>query len=349
MLRLLTPDGQLNTSAAEALDLKEKDFIELFRLMLLTRRADVESTALQRQGELAVYPPLLGQEAAQIGSAYALKEEDFVFPSYRELGVALVRGIDLVDYLHFYRGTWHGGHYDPIKQRFGMIAVPIATQLPHAVGYAMGAKLDGDSLVTVAYFGDGATSQGDFHEACNFAAVFGAGVVFFCENNQWAISVPFAKQSSAPIYKKASAYGFEGVQVDGNDVLACYLATRRAAEHARAGNGPTLIEAVTYRMGPHSTADDAGRYQPKEEIEKWRALDPIDRYRKYLTEAGILDDALNSSIEQECDDLAAHIRKGIVGAPPPPQDDLFRWVFAEMTPHLERQKKELMEEADSHE
>lgn len=319
---------------------------ELLRLMILVRRADIESTALQRQGELAVYPPLIGQEAAQVGSAFALGPGDFIFPSYRELGAALVRGVDLVDYLHFFRGTWHGGGHDPRTTKFGMVSVPVATQILHAVGYALGAKLDRKAIVTLVYFGDGATSQGDFNEGCNFAAVHRAPVVFFCQNNQWAISMPVRKQTSVQIWKKAEAFGFPGVQVDGNDVLATYQVTLEAAERARSEGIPTLIEAVTYRLGPHSTADDAGRYQPTEEIESWKKLDPIERYRNFLRARGLLDDEAERQYQEEAGRLAAHIREGIAGAPSPPPENLFKWVFAEPTPHLLRQQRELLQEAE---
>lgn len=313
--------------------------------MVLARRADLEATALQRQGELAVYPPLLGQEASQVGSAYAMEAEDFAFPSYRELGVALVRGVDLVDYLHFYRATWHGGAYDAREFGFGMVCVPVASQVIHAVGYALGAKLDGKRLVAVPYFGDGATTQGDFHEGCNFAAVLEVPVVFFCQNNQWAISVPLSQQTVAPIYKKAEAYGFPGVRVDGNDVLAVYQVMKEAVDRARTEGAPTLIEAVTYRVEAHSTADDAGRYRSKGEAEFWRKFDPIDRFRKFLVSEKLLDDEIEERYSKEADTLAEHIREGIVGAPPPPLEDLFKWVFSEPTPHLLEQQRELMEEA----
>lgn len=345
--RLIDPSGTLDREAARDLDLKEEEFLDLYRLMALVRRADLESTALQRQGELAVYPPLIGQEAAQVGSAFALEASDFVFPSYRELGAAVVRGIDLVDYLHFYRGTWHGGTFDPLESRFGMVSVPIASQIPHAVGYALGCKLDGKKIVTMTYFGDGATSQGDFHEACNFASVFQVPVVLFCQNNQWAISVPVGSQTAGEISDKAAGYAMDGFKVDGNDVLATYLVTKRAVEQARSESVPCLIEAVTYRMGPHSTADDAGRYQPKEEIEHWRKLDPIDRYRRFLQAEGLLDESKEDSISQEADQLAANIREGIVGAAAPDADDLFRWVFSEKTPHLLRQETEMKNEFDA--
>lgn len=345
-LQILGPDGKLNEGSISDLDLKPDDLVELYRSMVLVRRADLEATALQRQGELAVYPPLLGQEAAQVGSAYALGPTDFVFPSYRELGVAVVRGIDLVDYLHFYRGTWHGGRYDPLKSRFGMVAVPIASQIPHAVGYALGAKLDGEPIVTMVYFGDGATSQGDFHEGCNFASVYDAPVVLFCQNNQWAISVPVEAQTVAPIYEKAKGFGFNGVRVDGNDVLAVHRATKEAVDLARTSSRPTLIEAVTYRMGPHSTADDAGRYQPKEQVEQWKLRDPIARFETFLIEASILTDQVRESVAADSDDLAKHIRSGIVGAPPPEEDDLFRFVFDQMSPHLLRQQESMRAELE---
>jgi 2-oxoisovalerate dehydrogenase E1 component alpha subunit len=343
--QIIDPQGRFDEEAGVDLDLKDEQLVDLFRLMRLVRRADAEATALQRQGELAVYPPLIGQEAAQVGCTYALERTDFVFPSYRELGAALVKGVDLVDYLHFYRGTVHGGSYDPYEHGFGMVCVPVASQIPHAVGYAMGAKLDGKPLVTVPFFGDGATSQGDFHEGCNFAAVFRAPVVFFCQNNRWAISVPLTQQTVAPIWKKAEAYGFPGVLVDGNDVLAVYHVARQAVDRARSEGVPTLIEADTYRIGPHSTADDAGRYQPAEELERWKQLDPVRRYRQFLLDRGLLDDGVEKEIEDEATELAAHIRSGIVGAPPPDLENIFRWVFAQMTPELVRQQKQLLEDA----
>lgn len=345
--RLIDEEGNFDEAAGSGLDLKKEDFLELYRLMTLARRVDTEATALQRQGELAVYPPLIGQEAAQIGSAFALGESDFVFPSYRELGVALARGIDLVEYLHFYRGTWHGGTYDPLKSRFGMVAVPIASQIPHAVGYALGAKLDSKPIVVMVYFGDGATSQGDFHEGCNFASVFDVPVVLFCQNNGWAISVPVEEQTRAPIYRKADAYGIEGVCIDGNDVLATYLVTKQAVERARTQSRPTLIEAITYRIGPHSTADDAGRYQPADQIEHWKGRDPLDRYRKFLSKKGYFDESVEAKFGNQAEDLAAHIRAGIVGAPPAPESELFEWVFAARSEGLAKQERELMEEAES--
>jgi 2-oxoisovalerate dehydrogenase E1 component alpha subunit len=334
--------------AREAPDvgLKEKELRELYRLMALTRRADLEATALQRQGELAVYPPLIGQEAAQVGSAFALEESDWIFPSYRELGAAVVRGVDLVEYLHFYRATWHGGTFDANAHRFGMVSVPVGSQILHAVGYAMGAKLDGISLASLVYFGDGATSEGDFHEGCNFAAVFHAPVVFFCQNNQWAISVPVSAQTVAPIWRKADAYGFPGVLVDGNDVLAVHQVTREAAQRAREQGIPTLIEAVTYRIGPHSTADDATRYRPSEEVEQWKALDPLDRYRSWLASSGAADEDFFSGVEAEAKEFTAKMRSGVIGSGPRPVEEMFEWVFADLPPHLARQRDEALRFAE---
>jgi 2-oxoisovalerate dehydrogenase E1 component alpha subunit len=340
-LRLLPVEGEPEPDLSE-LGLKEEELRELYRLMALTRRADLEATALQRQGELAVYPPLIGQEAAQIGSAFALEESDWIFPSYRELGAAVVRGIDLVEYLHFYRATWHGGTYDPNAHRFGMVSVPVGSQILHAVGYALGAKMDGISLAVLTYFGDGATSEGDFHEGCNFAAVFRAPVVFFCQNNQWAISVPLSAQTVAPIWRKAEAYGFPGVQVDGNDVLAVYQVTKEAAARARDEGVPTLIEAVTYRLGPHSTADDASKYRTGEEVERWKALDPLDRYRRWLAAAGHADDGFLDRIEAEAKEFATKMRAGVIASEPRPVHELFEWVFADLPEHLRRQRDETL-------
>jgi 2-oxoisovalerate dehydrogenase E1 component subunit alpha len=348
--RVLPLDGSEGPDPS-SLDLKEEELRELYRLMALTRGADLEATALQRQGELAVYPPLIGQEAAQVGSAFALEESDWIFPSYRELGAAVVRGVDLVEYLHFYRATWHGGTYDANAHRFGYVSVPVGSQILHAVGVAMGSKLDDKGICSLVYFGDGATSEGDFHEGCNFAAVFKVPTIFFCQNNQWAISVPLAAQTVAPIWRKADAYGFPGVWVDGNDVLAVYLATKEAAARARDEGIPTLIEAVTYRIGPHSTADDASRYRTDDEVAAWRAKDPIDRYRRWLETAGVADAGYFESVEQESNGFAGRIRTGVIGSGPRPVAEMFEWVFADLPAHLARQKDEALrfaQEAEEH-
>jgi len=348
-LRLLPFDGQPAGDVA-ATGLKEEDFRELYRLMVLTRKADLESTALQRQGELAVYPPLIGQEAAQVGSAFALGDRDWIFPSYRELGAAVVRGVDLGEYLHFYRATWHGGTYDANEHRFGHVSVPVGSQILHAVGFALGSKLDSLPVVSMVYFGDGATSEGDFHEGCNFAAVFEAPVVFLCQNNGWAISVPLSAQTVAPIWKKAEAYGFPGIQVDGNDVLAVFLASKEAVERARDAGEPTLIEAVTYRMGPHSTADDASKYRTREEVDAWRSRDPLERYRGWLSAEQIGDDEYFSAVDSEAKEFAAKLRADVIGSEPRPVEELFEWVFeGELPPHLARQRDEVLRFASEQE
>jgi 2-oxoisovalerate dehydrogenase E1 component alpha subunit len=341
-VRIIDPNGAVvDEDARRRLDLKEEDLRTLYRHLVVARQVDIECTALQRQGELAVYPPAMGQEGAQVGSAFAMGEQDFVFPSYREVGVAVVWGLDLVEYMHFHRGTRHGGIEDPVGTRFAEISVPVGSQPLHAVGWAMGARLDGKNACAITYFGDGASSQGDVHEACNFAAVFRAPVVFFCQNNGWAISVPFDRQTRAPIWKKAEAYGFPGVRVDGNDVLASYLVTRDAVERARTEHTPTLIEAVTYRMGAHSTADDRTRYQPSDEIEQWKALDPIGRYKRFLDAESIAGTAFYDEVDEDARSVAAEIRRGIQGAPPRDAAAMFDWTFADLPQHLSRQKDEV--------
>ncbi len=343
LVRLIAPDG---TAVGDTdVGLSPQELRELLRLMILTRRLDDECMALQRQGELTVYPPFRGQEAAQVGSAFALGPQDFVFPSFRELAAALVRGVDPVEYLQYHRGTWHGGPYDPLATRFAPICVPVATQIVHAVGWAMGAKLDGKAACALTYFGDGATSEGDFHEGANLAAVFGAPVVLFCQNNGWAISVPLEVQTAGPIFRRAAGYGFPGVQVDGNDVLAVFKVTKAAADRARNGLGPTLIEAMTYRMGPHTTADDSSRYRTEEELAAWAPRDPIARYRRYLVDAGVADQAFLESCDGEAEERVATIRARVVGTAAPPPSEMFDHVFAAAPPSLERQRREALGDA----
>lgn len=341
LVQLIAPDG---TPAGDTdVGLKPDELRDLLRLMILARRLDRECMALQRQGELTVYPPFEGQEAAQVGSAYALEPEDFVFPSFRELAAAVVRGIDVVQYLQYHRGIWHGGAYEPLANRFAPICVPVATQIVHAVGWAMGAKLDGLRACSLAYFGDGSASEGDFHEAANLAGVFGAPAVLFCQNNGWAISVPLEEQTAGPIFKRAEGYGFPGVRVDGNDVLAVYAVTKAAADRARAGDGPTLIEAMTYRIGPHSTADDATRYRSSDEVKLWRRRDPIDRYLTYLLAAGVAEEAFVADCEDEAKEWVADVRAAITSVGPPPADELFAFAYADPPETLERARRSVEE------
>jgi len=340
IVRLVAPDGSVVGDVE--VGLSEDDRRELLRLMIRSRRLDRECWALQRQGELTVYPPFEGQEAAQVGSAFALGPDDFVFPSFRELAAAVVRGVDVVEYLEYHRGTWHGGPYDPIATRFAPICVPVATQIVHAVGWAMGARLDGSPACSLAYFGDGSASEGDFHEGSNLAAVFRAPTILFCQNNGWAISVPSSEQFVAPIAARAAGYGMPGVRVDGNDVLAVYAVTRDAVERARAGEGPTLIEAVTYRIGSHSTADDAARYRDEGEVSAWRERDPIDRYRTHLLDTGTIDEAFVGACDEEAEDWVADVRAELTALGEPPAAEMFEHAFADPPPTLLRQREELL-------
>ena len=339
-LRVLAPDGTAVGDTDVGLDPDE--LRAMLRWMLLARRLDRECIALQRQGELTVYPGFEGQEAAQIGSAMALGPDDFVFPTFRELAAALVRGVDPVQYLAYHRGTWHGGPYDSHATRFGPICIPVATQIVHAVGYAMGLALDGTRACSLAYFGDGSASEGDFHEAANLAGVFTAPAILFCQNNGWAISVPTEHQTAGEIFKRAEGYGFPGVRVDGNDVLAVYRATREAAARAYAGEGPTLIEALTYRIGAHSTADDPGRYRDDDEVSAARAFDPIVRFRSWLETEGHVDPGLLVAWDSEIETDVLAIRGGVISQPAPPVDWMFDWTYADPPAALEDQRREVL-------
>ncbi|MEX1046448.1 MAG: pyruvate dehydrogenase (acetyl-transferring) E1 component subunit alpha [Actinomycetota bacterium] len=338
--RILSPAGKSSVRPKE-LGLKKTELRELLRLMILARTMDDVAIRLQSEGELLVYPSFRGQEAAQVGSAFALDKDDFIFPTFREFAAAIVHGVDPVTYLEYHRGTWHGGPYDPMENRFGPICITLATQIAHAVGFALGMKLDRKPVVTLAYFGDGSASEGDFHEACNFAAVFNAPVVLFCQNNGWAISVPESEQMAAPIYLRAQGYGFPGVRVDGNDVLAVRRATKEAADRARSGKGPTLIEAVTYRMAAHTTNDDASRYRDSREVARWKRLDPIDRYRKWLLAEKIVTKAVVAKMERDANKAAKALSEGTKKLEPPPPEDLFEFVYGSPPPELLRQQKDI--------
>jgi pyruvate dehydrogenase E1 component alpha subunit len=306
--------------------------------MVLARRFDTEATALQRQGELALFAPALGQEAAQVGSARALAPQDFVFPSYREHGVLHVRGIDPLDVLSLFRAVDYGG-WDPREHNVHLYTLVIGSQTLHATGYAMGVTRDGlvgtgdparDTAV-IAYFGDGATSQGDTNEALVFAAVNNAPIVFFLQNNQWAISEPTTRQSKVPLGDRGKGFGIPTVRVDGNDVLACYAVTTEALRRARSGGGPTFVEAYTYRMGAHTTSDDPTRYRTSEEEESWRRRDPIDRLRAYLESRGDLGQEFLDELAAAGDALGERLRDGVRAMVAPPASSMFDSVYA--TPH----------------
>src|SRR5919197_5397311 len=336
-VRLLAEDGTLLQHGTYKVDLGDDELRELYRQLVVVRRIDVEGNNLQRQGQLGIWAPCLGQEAARVGSAKALRPEDFVFPSYREHGVLYVRsGLEVLSVLQLFRGASLSG-WDPRERNMALYSIPIGTQALHAVGYAIGAKWDGAELCAVAYFGDGATSEGDTNEAFNFAAVNSAPVVFFCQNNQWAISVPLSKQMAGPIYQRAFGFGFPGVQVDGNDVLAVSAVTKAAADRARDGGGPTLIEAITYRLGAHTTTDDPTRYRTSDELDMWKAREPIGRYRAFLEKAGLWSEELEADVQAEADRVAAAVREAVEELPDPPLRDLVDHVYAEPPATLRRQ------------
>lgn len=342
VVQLLTPAGERVSDSLYdpwVADITTDDLIGLLEDMVVVRRIDTEATALQRQGELGLWPPLLGQEAAQVGSARTLRTDDFVFTSYRENAVAYCRGVKLPDLLKVWRGTALAG-WNPYDVGMATPAVIIGAQTLHATGYAMGCLKDGVDSVAVAYFGDGATSQGDVNEAMVFAASFHAPVIFFCQNNHWAISEPVGLQATRPIAARAPGFGIPSIRVDGNDVLAVTAAMRGALDRARTGGGATFIEAVTYRMGPHTTSDDPSRYVDPTQREEWAAKDPIARLEAHLHALGVLTDELQASIEAKADEVAKEFRAGCLALENPAPLSVFDNVFA--TPHsgLDRQKSQ---------
>lgn len=311
----------------------------LHRDMVILRRIDSEGVALQRQGQLGLWAPCQGQEAAQIGTARALAPQDYVFPSYRETGVIYARGAAPADYVRMWRGEEGAGH-DPASLRVAPLQIIIGAQTLHAVGYALGIRHEGTDEVAVTYFGDGATSQGDVNEAMIFASSYQAPVVFVCQNNHWAISEPVAVQSHYPIAGRAPGFGIPSLRVDGNDVLACMAAMRWALAHARAGKGPAYIEAVTYRMGPHTTADDPTRYRDSAELEAWRTRDPITRLEAHLRGMGELSEEQLAETQAAADDVAARMRAACLGMVTRGPLAVFDGVYAEPHTGLERQRGE---------
>jgi 2-oxoisovalerate dehydrogenase E1 component alpha subunit len=342
LIQLLTPEGERVGHPDYPLDLSDDELRALYRDLALIRRWDVEATALQRQGELGIWASLLGQEAAQIGAGRAMRPGDMAFPTYREHGVAWARGVDPLQVMSLFRGVDNGG-WDPAKLGFNLYTIVIGSQCLHATGYAMGMQRDGAENAVLAFLGDGATSQGEVNEAMIFAASFAAPVVFFCQNNQYAISVPLERQSRVPLYQRAAGFGFPGVRVDGNDVLAVLAVTRAALAAAREGQGPTFIEAFTYRMGAHTTSDDPTRYRLASELEEWKLRDPIARVKAYLARSGIADHAFFDSVDAEGDELAARIRTGTLDMPDPAPTEMFDHVFAEQTPELAAQRAQFVE------
>ncbi|MGO4120455.1 thiamine pyrophosphate-dependent enzyme [Arthrobacter sp. YAF16] len=321
---------------------------ELYSLMVAVRHLDTSAIAWQRQGIIPGYAPELGQEAAQVGSGYAVDtSRDFVFPTYREMGVARTMGVDMVGYMSTHKATWHGGLYDPMASRLAPIQAVVAGSVLHAVGWAHGQTLDQKDGVALTYFGDGASSQGDVHEAMNFAAVMKAPVVFFVQNNGWAISVPTDRQvAGGSVAARAAGYGMPALQIDGNDVVAVVEATRRAFAHARSGNGPVLIEAMTYRRGPHSTSDDPGRYRSLDEERDGAGEDPLERLKQRLLADGSADAAFFAEALAAAKAEEEQIRTGIQALGPRPGNEMFDLVFQETTPALQAQAANWREESE---
>ncbi len=350
LVQLLTPEGERVEHPDYSLDLSDAEYRELYRDLVLVRRIDVEATALQRQGELGIWAALLGQEAAQVGSGRALRSQDFAFPTYREHGVAWCKGVDPLKLLGLFRGASNGG-WDPQENRFNLYTIVIGSQTLHATGYAMGLQKDGAvgdtpddprGEAVIAYFGDGASSQGDVNEAFVWASVYNSPVVFFCQNNQWGISTPTASQTRIPLYQRARGFGFPGVRVDGNDVLASYAVTRKALDDARTGQGPTLVEAFTYRMGAHTTSDDPTRYRLASELEAWKLKDPVERMKSFLYKQQLVDDDFFATLDADADALAARIRKGCLEMTDPDPAEMFDHVYAEQTEVLRQQRREFV-------
>ncbi|MEU1210959.1 pyruvate dehydrogenase (acetyl-transferring) E1 component subunit alpha [Streptomyces sp. NPDC005791] len=337
LVQLLTPEGERVEHPEFQIDLSADELRGLYRDMVLTRRFDAEATALQRQGELGLWASLLGQEAAQIGSARALRDDDYVFPTYREHGVAWCRGVDPTNLLGMFRGVNHGG-WDPSTNNFHLYTIVIGSQTLHATGYAMGVAKDGADSAVIAYFGDGASSQGDVAESFTFSAVYNAPVVFFCQNNQWAISEPTEKQMRVPLYQRAQGFGFPGIRVDGNDVLACLAVTRSALERARRGEGPTLVEAFTYRMGAHTTSDDPTKYRADEETAAWEAKDPILRLRTYLEKQKFADAAYFTALDEESEALGKRVREVVRTMPEPDRLAIFDHAYADGSPLVDEER-----------
>jgi len=342
-VQLLDPDGHRVEHPRYSVDFTDEELRDLYRDLVIVRKLDAEATALQRQGELGIWASLLGQEAAQVGSGRALRTQDMAFPTYREHGVLYCRGIDPIMPLGLFRGVDQGG-WDPNEFKFNMYTIVIGAQTLHATGYAMGVAKDGkvggdDGEAVIAYFGDGATSQGDVNEAFVWASVFNAPIVFFCQNNQYAISEPLERQTRVPLYHRAAGFGFPGLRVDGNDVLACYAVTREALDNARHGQGPTLIEAYTYRMGAHTTSDDPTRYRIASEVEAWQAKDPIKRLRALLEREESADSEFFAEVDADAARQAVELRERVLALPDPHPLELFDHVYPGGSPLLDQQRE----------
>ena len=342
LVQLLTPEGERLTESDYESTLSGEQIFGFYRDMVIIRRICNEGTSLQRQGQLALWAPIQGQEAAQIGAGRALAPTDFTFPTYREHGIAWCRGIPPVDWFRLFRAVSNGG-WDPQKYRHSVPTVVLGNQALNAVGYAMGVQRDGAEEAVVAFFGDGASSQGDVLESFVWAASFNAPVVFFLQNNQWAISEPSSLQAKIPLYHRAEGFGFPGVRVDGNDVLAVYEVTKRALEHARVGGGPTLIEAFTYRMGAHTTSDDPTRYRVDAEVEVWKHRDPVERVKALLVHEYKIKKSALSEVTAEADAMALQLREDVLAMGRPDPITMFDHAYAAPHPLIEEGRREMIE------
>jgi pyruvate dehydrogenase E1 component alpha subunit len=339
-LQVLDEEGNCDETLRPPLS--DEQIKDLYQWMLLARTFDEKAFKLQREGRLGTYASILGQEAAQIGSAYALQPSDWMFPAFREAGASFVRGLPIRMIFQYWAGDERGSQI-PENLHDYPISIPVSTQIPIAVGAALAAKTRGDAIAVMAYMGDGATSKGDFHEGMNFAGVFSAPVVFLCQNNQWAISVPVSRQTaSRTLAQKAIAYGFPGIQVDGNDVFAVYRAAHGALMRAREGGGPTFIECVTYRLGDHTTADDASRYRSREEVEQWKKKDPIERLRRYMEQQGLWSKSYEQTVRLETKEQVERAVREEESFPPPDPADMFRFTYQEMPPELGEQMESFL-------
>jgi pyruvate dehydrogenase E1 component alpha subunit len=343
-IQLVRPDGTRVEHERYSVEWSDQRYDDVYVSMVVTRELDQEFINLQRQGQLALYPSCRGQEAAQVGAAYAVEVGDWFFPQYRELGAWVVRDIDPVGVSFMWRGMGHGGK-GLIEGGSAPMSIPIGTHALHAVGWAMGSSFDGGSSVAISCTGDGATSEGDVLEAMNFAAVFDAPCIFFIQNNQWAISVPLSEQTRArTIAHKAVAFGMPGIRCDGNDVLAVTAVMKEAADRARAGGGPTLVEAVTYRMEAHTTSDDPTRYRPAGDLEYWAQFDPITRYRAFLEQSGRFSDQLDARARDAAAAATKRLRDGTYDVPDPDPLEVFDTVFVVPTRDLLEQREQLRRE-----
>ena len=344
-LEILDTEGRVDLALMPEID--PSRIRDLYRDMVLMRTFDTKALKLQRQGRMGTWPPIKGQEAIQAGVALAMGENDWLIPGFREHGIMVLRGVPLHLVFAYWAGDERGSSY-PEDVRCFPVAVPVGSQWQHGTGVGLSLKMRDEDAVAVTFGGDGSTSEGDFHEAVNCAGVFGTKTVFVIQNNQWAISVPLHRQTAAEtLAQKAHAYGIPGIQVDGNDVFAVYAAATEAIERTRRGEGPSLIEAVTYRLGDHTTADDASRYRPEEELEEWEGRDPILRLRRYLVEQGLWDDDQETVLLEEATSWVDGQVKALEEMEPQAPEEIFTSMYAAMPPHVVEQMQSLLEEVQS--